>query len=446
VDDADLQPLVPPLHARARRGGMTMAISHERPILHVIDHALPRVTGYSVRSHNLLRHLRAAGVPLLVVASSNVPGAASEDVVDGVAYTRLPLRVPDSHQTPATLAVRIARLARWLQRCIGERQVALVHAHSPVINGIAALWAARRTGVPVIYEMRALWEDAAVARGIGTPGSLRYRGARGLETWLLRNVDAVTTISRGLLADIVGRGVPADRVFHTPNAIDCDLFRPAPADAELIARHGLTGAVVFGYLGYFFAYEGVEDLVHAFARARAKLPRARLLFVGGGDGDESLRTLVHRLGLEPAVTFTGKVPHASVQRYYSLCDVLVYPRRSNRTTNLVTPLKPLEAMAMGKPIVVSDVGGLRELVGANETGLFFPSSDIERLADRLIALGDDAALRARLGANARRAATERYSWDRVVDVYRQAYGRLLGPAFDAGRARSTSPPNPGEPR
>lgn len=404
------------------------------PILHVLDHALPDCSGYSVRSHNLLRHLGEAGVPLRIVASSMPAGAAREEVIDRVPYTRLPLRLPNSRQTAMSLAGRISRLARWLRREIRDRRIGLVHAHSPSINGIAALWAARFAGIPIMYEMRALWEDAAVDRGLSSAGSLRYRGTRELETWLLRRVDAVTTISRGLVAEVVGRGVLPDRVFQTPNAVDCRLFRPAPADTELMARHRLAGATVFGYVGYFFAYEGIDDLVGAFVRARQKLPRAKLLFVGDGDGEAALRTLVRGLGIDSSVIFAGRVPHTSVQRYYTPCDVLVYPRRSSRTTDLVTPLKPLEAMAMAKPIVASDVGGLRELVRVDETGLLCPPSNPDRLAEVLIAIGSDEALRARLGANARRVVAEEHDWTRVVAVYQDAYRRLLGSSAGNGTA------------
>ena len=397
-----------------------------RPILHVLDHALPDCSGYSVRSHNLLRHLGEAGVPLHIVASSMPAGAAAEEVIDRVPYTRVPLRVQSGPQTALSSARRISRLARWLRREIRDRRVGLVHAHSPAINGIAALWAARREGIPTIYEVRALWEDAAVDRGLSIAGSPRYRATRALERWLLRRVDAVATISRGLVAEVAGRGVMPDRIFHTPNAIDCRLFRPMPADTDLAARHRLADATVFGYVGRLFAYEGIDDLVRAFACAREKLPQARLLLVGDGDEDHTLRALVRRLGIDSSVIFAGQVPYASVQRYYSLCDVLVYPRRASRNTDLVTPLKPLEALAMGKPIVASDVGGLRELVRTDETGLLAPPSNPERLAEVLIAIGSDAARRARLGTNARRVVAEQHDWGRVVAVYQDAYRRLLG--------------------
>lgn len=415
----------------------------QAPVLHVLDHALPQVSGYSVRSHNLLRHLHQAGVPLHIVASSHEAGGALEDVIDGLTYTHLPLRLPDSFQTPISLARRIAALARHLQREIRDRGIAVIHAHSPAPNGIAALWAARRTGIPVVYEMRALWEDAAVARGRGDERSLRYRATRQLESWLLRRVDAVAAIAKPLVAEVVGRGVPADRVFHTPNAIDSGLFRPTTADAELLARHQLSGATVIGFIGYFFAYEGVEDLVRAFALASPRLPSAKLLIVGGGEGQESVRELVRRLGIDAAVVFVGPVPYAAVQSYYSLCDVLVYPRRSSRLTELTTPLKPLEAMAMGKPIIVSDVEGLRTLVSADETGLTFPHSNYEGLADALIAVGGDAALRARLGTNARQAAVEQYDWARVVAVYQDIYRRLL--SSGSTEVVQSAPASRGEP-
>jgi glycosyltransferase involved in cell wall biosynthesis len=175
-------------------------------------------------------------------------------------------------------------------------------------------------------------------------------------------------------------------------------------------------------------------LLRAFAQLRATIPAARLLLVGDGDMDGALRAEVRRLQLDASVIMPGRVPHAEVQRYYAVCDVLVYARRSGRATELVTPLRPLEAMAMGKPVVASDVGGLRELIRHAETGLLVRSDDPDALATVLTQVATDAALRRRLGATARRFATEERDWSRLASVYAAIYDRLLGPAAAVTRA------------
>jgi PEP-CTERM/exosortase A-associated glycosyltransferase len=277
----------------------------------------------------------------------------------------------------------MARLAGLVERLRPD----VLHAHSPVLNAIPALRVGRRFGLPVVYEVRAFWEDAAVDHGTTAEGSLRYRATRGLETYALKRADHVTTICEGLRGDIVRRGLPADRVTVIPNAVDADAFAfGAPPDVALRRVLGLDGATVIGFVGSFYAYEGLDLLIAALPEILARRPEARVLLVGGGPQEAALRSLAQQLGVADKVVFTGRVPHADVQRYYSIVDVLAYPRHSIRLTELVTPLKPLEAMAQGHLLVASDVGGHRELIRHGETGELFRAGSASALAEAILAL------------------------------------------------------------
>ncbi len=394
-------------------------------VLHALDHSLPEVSGYSIRSHSVLRAQRSVGIDARAVAHSSRVARLTEDSIDGVPYVWLPRGAEADASTPLSSASRIVRLARQLRREVHARGVALLHAHSPSLNGIAALWAAKRSRLPIIYEMRGLWEDAAVERHRQSVRAPRYRAARALETWLIRRVTALAVISQGLRDEAVRRGVPAERIFRAPNGVDTGLFRPIPPDAQLSQQHGLAGQVVFGYIGFFFAYEGVDVLLRAFARIAAALPRSRLLLVGGGDEETALRALAADLGVESRVVFAGPVPHEDVRRWYSVCDVLVYPRRSGKSTALVTPLKPLEAMAMAKPIVAAAVGGLQELIRDGDTGLLCRPEDPAALATSLADLAAAARRRDAVGARARRFVCDERDWMRLVPVYESVYRRLI---------------------
>jgi glycogen(starch) synthase len=245
----------------------------------------------------------------------------------------------------------------------------VLHAHSPVLNAFPALRVGRQLGIPVVYEIRAFWEDAAVDHGTTTEGSLRYRATRAMETRAVRSVDAVTTICEGLRLDLVGRGVPESKITVIPNAVDVENFAfGVPGDEALRAELGLVGKRVLGFIGSFYAYEGLDLLLRALPAILQQAPDVALLLTGGGPQEANLKQLAQELGLQKHVIFTGRVPHADVQRYYNLVDVLVYPRHSMRLTELVTPLKPLEAMAQGRLLVASDVGGHRELIRDGETG------------------------------------------------------------------------------
>jgi PEP-CTERM/exosortase A-associated glycosyltransferase len=392
--------------------------------VHTLDHVLPEVSGYSIRSHNLLRALRIEGFDVVAVSSSSRESTAVEDEIDGVRYVHLPFRVQSEVQTPAVLWRRVAVFGRWLSNEVRRRRASLIHAHTPFLNVLPALWAARRRRLPLVYEVRAFWEDAVLDRDLRVEHDLRYRSSRALETWALHRVDAVTTISQGQLDEIIDRGVPRQRVHVVPNGVDSATFRPQEPDPELLTRHRLTGHFIVGYIGYFLAYEGVEILVRGFARMLQDTPRVRLLLVGTGPYEASLRSEAESLGIAANVVFTGAVPHAQIGRYYSICDVVVYPRPSRRTTELTTPLKPLEAMAMARPVIASSVGGLREVVRDGDTGMLFPAGDTERLGQLLAQIAMDAALRARLGANARRFVCDERSWEHSVQRYVELYDEL----------------------
>ena len=302
----------------------------------------------------------------------------------------------------------------------------MIHAHSPVLNALPGLWVGRRTRVPVVYEMRASWEDAAVDHGSTTQGSARYRASRALESFALRHADQVTTICEGLRRDIAARGIPSDRVTVIPNAVDVAKFRFGVApDPDLRRALGLDGATVLGFAGSFYGYEGIHLLIEAARRMLPRHPNLRVLLVGGGPQEESLKAQAEAAGLGARVIFTGRVPHAEVQRYYELIDVLAYPRLSMRLTELVTPLKPLEAMAQGRMFVASDVGGHRELVRDRETGFLFRAGDAAALEAALEELLARRELWPQIRAQARRFVEVERTWAASVARYGDVYERAL---------------------
>ncbi len=400
-------------------------------ILHVLDHSIPLHSGYTFRTAAILREQRKLGWDTHHVTSvkHTAPGPLVEEV-DGLTFHRTPWtpgtidRVPVLRERAQmrALEARLFEVARELKPDV-------LHAHSPVLNAFPALNVGRRLGIPVVYEIRAFWEDAAVDHGTTTEGSLRYRATRAMETRAVQQVDAVTTICEGLRRDLVARGVPESKITVIPNAVDIDNFAfGVPGDDALRSELGLTGKRVLGFIGSFYAYEGLDLLLRALPTILLQAPDIALLLTGGGPQEENLKKLTQELGLQAHVKFTGRVPHAQVQRYYSLVDVLVYPRHSMRLTDLVTPLKPLEAMAQGLLLVASDVGGHKELIRDGETGMLFRAGDADDLARsvlRLLAMQDRwPQLRE---AGRRYVETER-NWTNSVARYRDVYGRLTGRA------------------
>jgi PEP-CTERM/exosortase A-associated glycosyltransferase len=398
-------------------------------VLHVLDHSIPLHSGYTFRTRSILREQRALGWDTFhVTGSKQHSGDMLEETVDGLHFYRTPASAGPFAKLPVLNQMEVIdSLAKRLGEIIPQVKPDVLHAHSPSLNAIAALRAGKKFGIPVVYEVRAFWEDAAVDHGTSTENGLRYKLTRALETYALKRADAVTTICEGLRKDIVARGIPAEKVTVIPNAVDIDKFAVGGSpDLQLKEKLGLAGSRLIGFIGSFYAYEGLDVLLRAVPRLAAQMPDLRVLLVGGGPQDAPLRDLAKELGIEDRVVFTGRVPHDQVNKYYDLLDVLVYPRLSMRLTDLVTPLKPLEAMAQGRILAASDVGGHLELIADGKTGVLFRADDPDSLADKVGALlASQQKWPALRQAGREYVETER-NWPVSVARYKTIYGRLTG--------------------
>lgn len=396
-------------------------------VLHILDHSLPLQSGYTFRTRAILKAQEGLGHEVRSITGQRhtAPATGEEpEFHDGLTFHR----TPGTPSGPPGLAEwqEIGALARRIEAVARSWRPDLLHAHSPALGGLAAVRAGRRLGLPVVYEIRAFWEDAAVGNGTGREGSLRYRLTRALEDRVVRGADAVVTICEGLRGDLVSRGVPASKITIMPNGVDLALFgQPLERDADFARSLGLGEGPVIGFLGSFYPYEGLDDLIAAMPLILARQPDARLLLVGGGPADAALRAQAAASPAAPAIHFIGRVPHHEVDRYYALVDVVCYPRKAMRLTELVTPLKPLEAMAQGKLVAASAVGGHRELIEDGVTGTLFPPDDPGGLAAAMAALlGDPALWDARRAAG--RAFVERaHDWSRNAARYDSVYQTLL---------------------
>ncbi len=401
-------------------------------ILHILDHSIPLQSGYTFRTRAILREQRRLGWETFHLTSPKhaAPGGPEEDV-DGLHFYRTPQHSGALARLPVVRELALMRAtARRLETVAREVRPDILHAHSPVLNAIPALWVGRRLGIPVVYEVRAFWEDAAADHGTSREWGLRYRLTRALETYAMRRAGHVTTICEGLKQDIVSRGIPEKRVTVIPNAVDLAAFQfGGEPDLALKAALGLDGMTVIGFIGSFYAYEGLDLLLVALPKVFARIPQVRVLLVGGGPQEPALKELAETLGVKDKVVFAGRVPHGEVQRYYSIVDVFAYPRHSMRLTELVTPLKPLEAMAQGRLLVASDVGGHRELIRDGETGVLFHAGDDASLADAIVRLLGDRERWPLLRKHGRLFVERERNWAGSVARYRDIFGRLAPAAI-----------------
>lgn len=395
-----------------------------------MDHSLPVQDGYSFRSLNILKSEKEAGlVPVAVTSSRHEASLDSRttlsdrEQVEGLIFYRsgkLSWNAPPILREVWTMRL----LHKRLLQVMDTERPKLLHVHSPVLNVLPALFAAKKQNIPIAYEIRAFWEDAGVDQGSYKEWGLKYRLVRWLETLACAKVDQIFTICEGLKSDLIHRGIAASKIQVVPNAIVPQDFIPQAKDKSLAEKWGVADTFVLGFIGSFYHYEGLDVLVQAAIRLAATGFAFKLLLIGGGEQKEALGRLVREAGLSGQIIFTGRIPHEQVPGMYSLLDVLVLPRKRIRLTEIVTPLKPLEAMAMGKAIIASDVGGHREMIQDGVTGLLYKAEDVETLVYCILDLAKHEEKKKMLAENGRQWVVRERTWEKNAQIYRQVYDRL----------------------
>ena len=400
-------------------------------VLMMLSSSLPlNPSGYGIRSHAIAGHLLRHGVRLHVNTKPGYPLTSwtgpqpvrPRDTVENVVYNRLPLYPAGVGEFGEAYREQASRL---IAAVAGRCRAAIVHAASDMENGLPAMLAARQAGVKGIYEYRGMWHYSSAARNTWFPWTEPFQRRQRLELEAGRMADACFAISEALKADLVAGGLPEEKITVLPNAVDVERFTPLPPDGELLEKYDLRDRVVMGFIGSFTAYEGLEHLLDAVLELKWRNLPVSMLLVGDGAGLARLRELHRARGSHPAVIFTGRVPFDEVKRYYSLIDIMPFPRIPAKVCHCVPPLKPLEAMAMGKAVLVSHVAALTEIVRDGETGLVFESGNLPDLVEKLEALVTAPEMRRRLAAQGRAWVLAERDWHRVSERILRVYEGLL---------------------
>ena len=423
----------PTLDAAAPRGPLSPVRGR---VLHLLTNSLPyREAGYTLRTQSIARSQLDAGLDPHLATRAGFPlvdgmaGAPRSQLIEGVPYHRL---LPDLEpgSGPDVLTTATARAAA---RLVHELRPAVLHPASNFLNAQVALALRDRFGIPVVYEVRGFLEETWASRTVAGGGgggrdveeADRYRGAKDAETACMLAADAIVTLSDTMRTEIIARGCDPARLVVIPNAVDIERFEPHARDDVLAASLGIeAGETVLGYVSTLNRLEGIDTLLDAAAILRARGHRICVLLVGDGEDRVPLEARAGQPDLAGRVIFTGRVPHDRVGAYYALIDVFVVPRTADRVSQLVTPLKPFEAMALQRTLVVSDLAALKEIVTDGETGRTFRAGDATNLADVVEPLLDDPARRTELGAAAREWVAANRTWRQNGLLYRQLYERL----------------------
>jgi glycosyltransferase involved in cell wall biosynthesis len=415
-------------------GGTGKASAVPGRILHLVTDALPVTSaGYTIRTHEIVLAQRAAGLDPHVVTRCGYPVTQGRIdgrrlvSLDGIPYHRLlPALMPGGSNPlgPGNAGRALALAAALTERI----RPAVLHAASNFANARIALALRQRYGLPVVYEVRGFWEDTWLSRHPDAGQLARselYLKYRALETRCMLAADLVVTLGEAMREEIVARGVPAAKVLVVPNAVAPEFLQPLPDASALRRELGLEpGEYVVGVVSTLTAYEGIGTLLEATGQLRDRGVPVRALIVGDGPERAALQRQATARGLSRAAAFTGRVPAAKVREFHALLDIFVVPRTPDRVCQLVTPLKPVEAMASGLCVVTSEVKALTEIIKHEVTGTLTVPQDPVLLANCLEHLLYSPDIRRKLGDNAREWVARDRTWAHNAARYQDAYARL----------------------
>jgi len=393
-----------------------------------------------MRSYYTIHYQKELGLRPRVITRPCFPGTHGEitdakETIEGIPYHRI-AKLSGLSETFFNLSMRyefrrlsdyffIRSFADTIKNICRQNGINIVQAASPWINVQSAFNATYKLGIPVLYEVRGLWEDSEVVSGRLAEGSKEYFQRRSAEENAMMRASAIITISDALKNDFIERGISEDKIHVIYNGVDPDRFSPGYPDEELMRKLNLNGSVVLGYVSSLRKLEGLPYLIKALPHILKRADNVKILIVGKGPELHALKSLSDELRLTNKIVFTGHVPHDEIKKYYSLIDIFVIPRLNHRVCNLVTPMKPYEAMSMGKPVVVSRLPALQEMIIEDETGLAFQAENEQDLARVCLKLINNSSFRSRLGNNAREWVIRNRGWKQLVPSYKEIYERLL---------------------
>lgn len=416
----------------------------EVKVLHSLSSSLPHIAGYTIRSHQILFHLKKYIKPLAIVDRIRKDEDKNPNIIEDIPYFNLPsfplsneieecyftnaLRIPNLYKSIYNKIFLPSQSTTFISNLVKIHEIDLIHGHSPAKFSKYAYKVAKKNGIPFIYEVRGFIEDTKVGLRKWNKNSKAYTKRKQEETELMKKADAIVTLGNAMKNDIISRGITSEKIFIVPNGVNINKFKPVDENQKLKKKLGLKKNHVIGYIGSIRRIEGIEVLIKSFYYLTEKIENVKLLIVGPVRPDiylERLKNFCEKLEITKDVIFTGKVPYEQINNYYSIIDIFVIPRLNLRVNRLVTPLKPLEVMAMGKVLIASDLPALRELIKPGVSGILFEPENSKKLAKKLETCIDDEQKHKNLQKTSREYVINTFSWSKIVKRYLTIYDNLI---------------------
>lgn len=375
-------------------------------ILYGLNHYFPISDGYTIRSQFILEYLKK-------YYQINVVLLKGQKLNEAIPFFKQKLRRKKFH--------------RALRKTVEREEPQLIHANSPWEVGQPANEIAATFEIPMIYEVRGFWEETKVAQGEITADSKKYLQLKERETDVIFHADHVIAISEGIRDEIIQRGIEPEKISVIPNGIDVNKFTFIPPEEQslrLVQKYNLENSKVIGYIGTVRHLEGLHLIIEGFSEILGTIPQLKMLVVGDGPDLQSLKTLVKQTGLENYIIFVGNVDHSLIREYYSVMNLIVLPRISSYVNEIVSPIKILEAMALGKVVLGSDVGGIKEVIQNGRNGFLFRKDDLNNFVAKCTTLLERDQLRIKITHAAREWVEMYRDWQLILSQYHSIYEKV----------------------
>jgi len=400
-------------------------------VLHLVTNSLPFTqAGYTIRTHNILEAQNLAGLSATAVTRYGYPiniGKFFSGNVSQVPAFNSKRQISYHHLIPTGLSAKneMDIAVKQVIKLVEKIRPEILHPATDFVNGEIAAAVAAVTNLPFAYEVRGFLEQSWLTKSkANLVESEFYREFLARETAIMHQAQAITTLSLTMKNEIIKRGIAASKIFITPNAVSENLLNNIVEPTAARANLGLAELPTFGIATTLYPFENVALLISAFDQLHQAGNRVQLVIVG--DGPELPKLQQQAAGSKHAnyIHLVGRKPFAETINYYQAMDVFCVPRTNSAVTQLVTPLKPLEAMALGRAVIASDLPALAELIEHDRTGVLVQPDSLSALTEALGQLLYDSAYQQRLANAAKEWVAATRTWSNVAAQYKEVYQQL----------------------